>query len=115
MPINLDEVGAFPSVDADGNLSLRVGLYPPGIRKTDGFQVVVRIIHKSDRFDPAIVPVDVNLDWQQGSALVVLAVPNTASGRKSGRRIKRLRSQGFFGGSPRIHAGGGALQRSGKS
>jgi maltooligosyltrehalose trehalohydrolase len=69
MPINLDEVGAFPSVDAAGNLSLRVGVYLPGIRQTDGFQVVVRIIHKSDRFDPAIQPVDLNLEWQAASAL----------------------------------------------
>jgi maltooligosyltrehalose trehalohydrolase len=69
MLINLNEVGAFPGVDAIGNLSLRFGIYLPGIRRTGGFEVIVRIIHQEDRFDPAVQPVDVSLAWTAGSAL----------------------------------------------
>ena len=67
--INLNEVGAFGSVDASGNLSVRFGVYLPGIRATDGFELVVRIIHRDDRFDPAIPTQDFPLTWVNGSAL----------------------------------------------
>jgi len=69
MPINLNEVGAFSSADANGLLSIRFGLYLPGVQSTAGFEVVVRIIHQADRFTPGINPFDLNLTWQQGSAL----------------------------------------------
>ena len=69
MTINLNEVGAFSSVDANGNLSLRFGVYLPGITSMNGFEVIVRIIHQLDRFDPTVPPVNVNLAWQAGSAL----------------------------------------------
>ncbi|HEY0525915.1 MAG TPA: alpha-amylase family glycosyl hydrolase [Stellaceae bacterium] len=69
MPINPNEAGAFSSTDAAGNLLIKFGLYLPGIRKPDGFEVVVRIIHRDDRFDPAVPPVDVPMAWQQGSSL----------------------------------------------
>lgn len=69
MTINLNEVGAFSPVDANGNLAIRFGLYLPGITSTNGFQVVVRIIHQLDRFDPTVQPVNLNLAWQAGSAL----------------------------------------------
>jgi 1,4-alpha-glucan branching enzyme len=67
MAINLADVGAFAGVDAAGDLSIRFGLYLPGIRATDGFVVVVRIIHRDDRFDPAVPPVDVAMQWQPAS------------------------------------------------
>src|SRR5580700_7324000 len=67
MAINLADVGAFAGLDAAGNLSIRLGLYLPGIKATDGFQVVVRIIHRNDRFDPAVAPVDAAMQWQPGS------------------------------------------------
>src|ERR1035438_4820871 len=69
MQINLNEVGAFSSVDANGVISIRFGLYLPGVRSTGGFEVLVRIIHQADRFTPGINPVDVSLGWQQGSDL----------------------------------------------
>ena len=67
--INLNEVGAFGSIDASGNLSVRFGVYLPGIRATDGFELVVRVIHRDDRFDPAIPTQDFPLNWASGSAL----------------------------------------------
>src|SRR5690348_13469297 len=69
MLINLNEVGAFSSTDAAGNLAIKFGLYLPGIRRPDGFEVIVRIIHRDDRFDPEAPPVDVPMAWQQGSPL----------------------------------------------
>jgi hypothetical protein len=69
MQINVNEVGAFSSVDANGVMSIRFGVYLPGVRSTGGFEVLVRIIHQLDRFTPGINPVDVSLIWQQGSVL----------------------------------------------
>ncbi len=69
MPIDLTKAGAFSSADAAGTLAIRFGLYLPGIRASDGFEVLARIIHDDDRFDPAVQPVDVPLTWQAGSAL----------------------------------------------
>ena len=66
--INLSEVGAFPSATA-GGLSLRFGVYLPGIRGADGFKVVVRVIHSKDRFDPKVQPVDFILTPTAGHPL----------------------------------------------
>ena len=52
--IDLNEVAASATLDAAGNAELRVGIYLPGIRASDGFSVVVRVIHTDDRFDPAV-------------------------------------------------------------
>jgi 1,4-alpha-glucan branching enzyme len=67
--INLSEVGAFPSLDASGNFTVRFGLYLPGIHATDGFSVVVRIIHKDDRFNPLVPTTNFPLDWVNGHPL----------------------------------------------
>ena len=67
--INLAEVGAAASVDAAGQLHVRFGIYLPGIRAADGFEVVVRLIHSEDRFDPNIPPQNFNLDWDNGHPL----------------------------------------------
>ncbi len=67
--IDLNEVGAFPSYDPNGNAQIRFGLYLPGIRKKDGFSVVVRIIHRADRFNPLVKTQDENLTWVDGSVL----------------------------------------------
>jgi len=67
--INLNEVGAFGSSDPSGNLSVRFGVYLPGIHATDGFEVEVRIIHRDDRFDPAIPTQDFPLTWVNGHPL----------------------------------------------
>jgi len=67
--INLDEVGAFGSLDSSGNFQVRFGLYLPGIRSADGFEVIVRIIHRDDRFDPKVPPRDFPLTWNNGHPL----------------------------------------------
>ncbi|HKD66952.1 MAG TPA: alpha-amylase family glycosyl hydrolase [Candidatus Binataceae bacterium] len=69
MDIDVLEVGAFPLVTAGGGFQIRFGLYLPGIRAADGFEVVVRLIKKEDRFDPAIQPQDSQLTWNAGHAL----------------------------------------------
>ena len=67
--INPSEVGAFPTLDASGQFHVQFGVYLPGLRDTDGFAVMVRIIHSLDRFVPEIQPVNVPLQHQAGSAL----------------------------------------------
>jgi len=66
--INLSEVGAFASSTPRG-FAIRFGLYLPGIRGTDGFDVVVRVIHRDDRFDPAVPTQDFPLTWNEGHPL----------------------------------------------
>jgi 1,4-alpha-glucan branching enzyme len=66
--ITLAEVGALAS-SGPGTFTIRFGLYLPGIRPADGFEVVVRIIHSEDRFDPTIQPRDVELSWTPGHPL----------------------------------------------
>jgi maltooligosyltrehalose trehalohydrolase len=67
--IDLSEVGAFSTVDETGSRRTRFGVYLPQIRSSDGYEVIVRIIHKSDRFDPLILPRDFPLAWQEGHSL----------------------------------------------
>jgi 1,4-alpha-glucan branching enzyme len=64
MQINLNEVGAFSSVDADGLMSIRFGLYLPGVTSAGGFEVDALVLHQADRFTPGINPVNVPLAWQ---------------------------------------------------
>src|SRR5437764_6416588 len=64
--IDLSEVGAFPSLDASGVFTVRFGLYLPGVRPEDNFDVVVRIIHVEDRFDPNVHTKDVSLTHSGG-------------------------------------------------
>jgi maltooligosyltrehalose trehalohydrolase len=45
-----------------------------GVRASDGFKLLVRIIHQADRFDPLVEPVDVELVWQSGTQLDLWAV-----------------------------------------
>jgi maltooligosyltrehalose trehalohydrolase len=66
--INLSEVGAFPSTTPAG-FQIQFGVYLPGIRHADGFEVVVRVIHKNDRFNPTIQPQDTELAWSEGHPL----------------------------------------------
>jgi 1,4-alpha-glucan branching enzyme len=67
--IDLTEVGAFPSLEATGQFSVRFGLYLQGIQSAAGFEVRVRVIHLIDRFDPAVPAATFTLEWQPGSAL----------------------------------------------
>jgi len=75
--IDLTEVGAFVTPTASGRYSIRFGLYLPGIQASTGFDVVVRIIHSADRFDPAIQPTDVHLKWNSGHPLDLWSVTKT--------------------------------------
>ena len=67
--INMKEVGAFPSVAPSGTFGVHVGLYLPGIHASDGFSVVVRIIHTNDRFNPVVRTTDFPLTWVSGHSL----------------------------------------------
>lgn len=67
--INLNEVGAFPSQPAAGPFNVRFGLYLPGIQSTADFEVLARVIHSLDRFDPTVPAATYPLTWQAGSAL----------------------------------------------
>jgi len=86
--INLSDVGAFADLDAGGNLEVRFGLHLPGLTPAKNYQVVVRIIHQADRFDPDIPTQDFPLVWQSGSELdlwsatvPLTVVPNTNFGQ----------------------------------
>jgi maltooligosyltrehalose trehalohydrolase len=83
--INLNEVGAFPSLNASGHFTVRFGLYLPGVRSADGFSVVVRVIHESDRFNPAVSTTNFPVNWTSGSALDLWSanVPILAAGAPS--------------------------------
>ena len=67
--IDLNEVGAFPELAPRGLFSVRFGIYLPGIHSSDNFEVVARVIHSLDQFDPTVPAATFSLEWQQGSAL----------------------------------------------
>jgi 1,4-alpha-glucan branching enzyme len=67
--IDLNEVGAFPELAPRGLFSVRFGIYLPGIRAGDNFEVVARVIHGIDQFDPSVPAASFPLEWLQGSAL----------------------------------------------
>ncbi|HYU72385.1 MAG TPA: alpha-amylase family glycosyl hydrolase [Ktedonobacteraceae bacterium] len=56
--INLNEVGAFVSASTDVGVAVHFGLYLPEITPQAGYEVIVRVIHKQDRFTPEIQPLD---------------------------------------------------------
>jgi 1,4-alpha-glucan branching enzyme len=91
--INLSEVGAFPS-PVPGGFQIRFGVYLPGIRATDGFDVVVRVINRADRYDPAVQPTDQHLTWNAGHPLDLWT--GTVSASAGG--IYLYRYQLFFSG-----------------
>ena len=66
--IDVSEVGAFPSFTGSA-FQVRFGVYLPGIRSSDGFDVVVRLIPQLDRFDTAVQPQDSHLTWNAGHPL----------------------------------------------
>jgi 1,4-alpha-glucan branching enzyme len=87
--IKMSEVGAFPSTTISSGFSVTFGIYLPGIRAADGFEVVVRIIHRDDRFDPAVHTQDFPLNWHAGHPLDLWSkpvpiepVPNSNFGRE---------------------------------
>src|SRR5579863_8263716 len=48
--INLSEVGAFASAPTNAGVTVTFGVYLPGIGQGAGYEVVVRVMHKDDRF-----------------------------------------------------------------
>jgi maltooligosyltrehalose trehalohydrolase len=66
--IDVSEVGAFPSYTGTA-FQIRFGVYLPGIRASDGFDVVVRVIPQVDRFDINVQPEDSHLTWDAGHPL----------------------------------------------
>jgi maltooligosyltrehalose trehalohydrolase len=56
--INLNEVGAFVSEISSSGVNVTFGVYLPGIEQNAGYEVVVRVIHKDDRFVPDIKTMD---------------------------------------------------------
>jgi 1,4-alpha-glucan branching enzyme len=69
MPINRHEVGAHVT-----GKSVRLGLYLPGIRDADGFDVRARIIHGADQFVPEIPPVERALTFDATHPLALWSV-----------------------------------------
>ena len=66
--IDVSEVGAFPSFTGSA-FQIRFGVYLPGIRASDGFDVVVRVIPQVDRFDINVQPEDSHLTWDASHPL----------------------------------------------
>lgn len=64
---DLGEVGARTSAAANGNPQVSFGVYLPHVTFPRGYAVKVRIIHERDQFVRDIPPVDVLLDWVDGS------------------------------------------------
>ena len=65
--INLKEVGAFPSLPTGLGVDVKFGIYLPLIKLEDGYEVLVRVIHTEDRFNPDIKPLDSPLKPVPGS------------------------------------------------
>lgn len=106
--IDLNEVGAFPSFGANGDAQIRFGLYLPGIRSSDGFSVVVRIIHAADRFNPLVRTQDEKLTWVTGTNLdlwtanVTLASGGASHSGEEGEYLYRYQLWWTDGAGPRI-------------
>jgi maltooligosyltrehalose trehalohydrolase len=85
--IDIGEIGAFSTKQPDGSIHVKFGLYLPGITPAEGYQVIVRIIHNDDRFDPTILPENFDLVYQAGHPLdfwnrsiKIEQIPNTNFG-----------------------------------
>ena len=93
--MDLSILGAFPKLRTDGGAELRFGLYLPSVKESDGFSVVVRIIHAADRFNPSVRTQDEKLAWDSDSALdlwtttVTLKSEANSSSGKEGKYLYR--------------------------
>ncbi len=65
--IHLNDVGAFASAITASGVNVRFGVYLPGITSQDGYEVLVLVIHKDDRFVPDIKPIKFPLILVDGS------------------------------------------------
>ncbi|MFL6216311.1 MAG: alpha-amylase family glycosyl hydrolase [Blastocatellia bacterium] len=91
--IDINEVGAHPSVGAGGSLQVRFGIYLPGITFAKGYELIVRVIHEQDQFTPEIPPKEFFLfchddhEYDLWDATVVLtdhADPSSSFGKPGG-------------------------------
>ncbi|HWS85025.1 MAG TPA: alpha-amylase family glycosyl hydrolase [Ktedonobacteraceae bacterium] len=64
--IDMNKVGAFVSALTGAGVPVRFGIYLPGIEQHDGYEVLVRVIHKEDRFNPDIKTKDFPLSRVAG-------------------------------------------------
>src|SRR5262249_45646250 len=63
--IDMAKLGAHPSVSAAGHRLVQLGTYLPGITSADNFQVVARVIHEDDQFDPDVPAHDFSMTWSR--------------------------------------------------
>src|SRR3954447_13099949 len=80
MPIDASKVGAAVVVDSGGVVSLRFGIYLPGVTFDAGYRLQVKVIHELDQFVREIPAVSFWLDWVKGFDLDLwtATVPLTA-------------------------------------
>ncbi len=97
MPISRDEVG----VHVNGSTAT-FGVYLPGVKATDGFSVIVRIIHQADQFVPEIpsVPLPLSFDpshalglWRRSVDLTTVPPPAGSSFGSNGQYLYRFELQ----------------------
>lgn len=69
MSIDLAEVGATATQDAEGRWQVYIGVYLPGVTYSKGYRVQVRVIHERDQFVREIEPEVFDLFWHDDSAL----------------------------------------------
>jgi maltooligosyltrehalose trehalohydrolase len=67
--INVSEVGATATLLPGGTLGVNFGIYLPGITSAENYRVIVRIIHREDRFNPDIPPQNFDLTHQAAHPL----------------------------------------------
>ncbi len=65
--IRLDEVGAFVTAVTSAGIDVTLGLYLPNIEAQAGYEVLLRVIHKEDRFVPGIQTMNFPLAPSTGS------------------------------------------------
>lgn len=87
--MDLNEVGAHPTITPEGMPQIRFGLYLPNITPDEGFQLEVLVIHELDQFDRRIPPQEFPLAFDAGhpSGLWQVTVPFTASTTEHGRHF----------------------------
>jgi maltooligosyltrehalose trehalohydrolase len=86
--VHLKEVGAFCTSITSKGVEVRFGIYLPRILPKDGYELVVKVIHKDDRFDPNIKTQDYPLQYVAGSEndlwqteVTIPEIPNTQFGQ----------------------------------
>jgi 1,4-alpha-glucan branching enzyme len=62
--IDITQVGARVSINGSGHRVVQLGVYLPGITATD-FQLVARVIHEDDQFDPAVPALNFPMMWSR--------------------------------------------------